>query len=857
MSLSLYIMRILFATLAAAAWLVASGAPADAVSFRPDVLERVRAEGRLPAMVASQSDAITRGLNRPPSLASGWLRQGDGDRAIPDRNAIVILVDFSDNPADQITYPSSHYSEMLFSVGTYPTGSMRDWYIENSYGTFDVTGAVTVWLRMPQIYAYYVDHQAGFGSYPNNAQKLAEDAVAAADASVDFSLYDNDGPDGIPDSGDDDGYVDALFVVHAGPGRETTGSDDDIHSHAWAMANPVSADGVIAWGYSMEPEDGQRGVFGHEFGHVLGLPDLYDTDYSSAGVGDWCMMSFGSWGGGGLTPVHFLSWCKARLGFLDPVAPLVNATATAIPRVEDSPTAYKLWTGGYPGRQYFTVENRQRVGSDVSLPGEGLIICHIDEEVGGNSDEDHPLVAVEQADGLNELANGGGSDTGDPWPGSTVNRNFTNTSTPNSRDYAGSPTQVAVRAISNSLPTMTADLEVESSPILIFERFEIDEVTGNADGDIDPGETWDMPVTIFNRGAPASNVTGTVACLDLDVTILSGATSFGAVAGETEATGSPAFRLRLGAGSTDDGLPCTVTIDDHMGGISQRAFIVGVNDSLDFYAWSHGNVTTGYGDQWHISNQRNHTPGGRYAWKCGSTSGGNYADYLDAALNIRPLPLASVDAIRFWHWIDAEDDANNTAWDGGIIEASVDGGAWVQLTPDGGYPYTIISNPASPFPGGTPCFSGTYDWSEVRVDLAGLTGESVRIRLRFGSDGYVTGAGWFIDDVSVEGSLTADVSESEAISALWLSPPRPNPSGDRASIGFRQPAGSPAEVRIVDVGGRLIRQWSFPAGSSNGGTREVVWDGRAGDGSRASSGVYFVRLRIGEETLTRPLMRIR
>ncbi len=113
------------------------------------------------------------------------------------------------------------------------------------------------------MYAYYVDAQAGFGTYPRNAQKPAEDAVAAADPLVDFSQFDNDGPDGIPDSGDDDGVVDALFVVHAEPGRETTGSDNDIHSQAWSMANPLTVDGVTAGGYSMEPEDGQRGVFGH------------------------------------------------------------------------------------------------------------------------------------------------------------------------------------------------------------------------------------------------------------------------------------------------------------------------------------------------------------------------------------------------------------------------------------------------------------------------------------------------------------------------------------------------------------------------------------------------------------------
>ncbi|MFH1143248.1 MAG: M6 family metalloprotease domain-containing protein, partial [Candidatus Eisenbacteria bacterium] len=320
------------------------------VPFHPDVLSALKADGRLAAIAAATEDARTRGLDQPPSEKHPWLRTAAQLRSIPDRQAIVILVDFSDNVADVGTYPKSHYEDMLFSVGSYPTGSMRDWYLENSYGQFNVTGAVTVWLRMPQLYSYYVDGQAGFGTYPQNAQKLAEVAVVAADPYVDFSQFDNDGPDGVADSGDDDGMVDALFIVHAGPGRETTGSDDDIHSHAWSMSVTQVVDGVGAQRYSMEPEDGKRGVFGHEFGHVLGLPDLYDTDYSSSGAGYWCMMSSGSWGGGGETPVHFLSWCKARLGFLEPTIPLTNVISADIPQVETDPVAYTLWTAGYPNR---------------------------------------------------------------------------------------------------------------------------------------------------------------------------------------------------------------------------------------------------------------------------------------------------------------------------------------------------------------------------------------------------------------------------------------------------------------------------------------------------------------------------
>jgi immune inhibitor A len=816
----------------------------SAAPFRPDVLTILRAEGKLAAVVAGDRNARERGLDTPPATARGWLARQPGDRVIPDRQAVVILVDFSDKPANQSAYPPSHFDGMLFSVSSYPGGSMRDWYLENSYGQFNVTGVTTVWLRMPQTYAYYVDGQAGFGAYPNNAQKLAEDAVAAADPFVDFSQFDNDGPDGIPDSGDDDGAVDALFVVHAGPGRETTGSNNDIHSHAWSMANPVAVDGVIASSYSMEPEDGQRGVFGHEFGHVLGLPDLYDTDYSSHGVGNWCMMSFGSWGGGGLTPVHFLSWCKARLGFLDPTTPLVNQAATSILQVETNPQAYKLWTGGYPAWQYFMVENRQRVGSDVSLPGDGLILTHIDETAGGNADENHPLVAIEQADGQFHLEHAQGSDPGDPWPGSTVNRNFTDTSTPNSRDYAGAQTQVAVRNISNSAATMTGDLDVEDQPILSIDDWMATALGGDGDGNIDPGEQWDMAVTVRNRGLPATAVSGTAISLNSSVTVVTGTSSFGSVGAEATATGTPPFRFSLAAGATGDAVPITILVDDTGRHLTSQVAIVGISDSLRVFGWTHGTGSSGRLDQWHIGPERNHTPGGSYAWKCGAVGAGNYADRTDAALYTIPLPLANVDAVRFWHWISSEAGAGSTVWDGGVIEAAVDGGPWSAITPDGGYPCTIIPNPASPFPGNMPCYGGSVDWSYARFDLSGLSGTTVQIRFRFGSDGATTAEGWYIDDVTIEGQIPSGVDPiGRRHPEIFLGPPRPNPAGAVVRMDFVAPADREARVSVFDLGGR--RLYTRKLSTSAGTTGILSWAGTSTDGSPLPSGIYFLKLEAG------------
>jgi hypothetical protein len=190
----------------------------------------------------------------------------------------------------------------------------------------------------------------------------------------------------------------------------------------------------------------------------------------------------------------------------------------------------------------------------------------------------------------------------------------------------------------------------------------------------------------------------------------------------------------------------------------------GFSDDMEngINGWAHYNVTVGYVDQWHQSTQRNHTAGGTTSWKCGSTGSGNYADYSDGGLETPTIDLQDGSTLQFWHWIDAEISSGTEAWDGGIVEISINGGAFEQITPVGGYPYTIVNNPASPFEGGTPCYSGSHDWEMETFDLTGYSGDAV-IRFRFGTDGYVTAEGWYIDDVTV-----APDAPSQAVSIMLL-----------------------------------------------------------------------------------------
>jgi len=399
-----------------------------AIDLSPELKKKLQAEGKWYQYIETMKQVRARGVDRPFKEAVDLRRLIANSKTTVYLNALVILVDFNDQPADS-NYTPADFDTLLFSTGVHPTGSMNDYYLETSYNQVGVTGVTTIWLRMPQDYSYYVAGQRGFGNYPNNAQKLVEDAVSAADPLVDFSLYDND----------NDGTVDALFVVHSGPGYEATGNTNDIHSHAWGIT-PQLRDGVTVSGYSMEPElfntAGElirMGVFGHEFGHVLGLPDLYDTDYSSRGLGRWSMMAGGSWNNGQLTPAHFDAWCRYQLGWIDPVILSSDSAAVSIAAIEDTALAFVLWTEGQINAEYFLLENRQKSGFDTYLPSSGLLIYHIDESASGNFNDWHPTVMLEQADGLFDLQNNINSgDAGDPFPGTSGKTQFDANGSPNS-----------------------------------------------------------------------------------------------------------------------------------------------------------------------------------------------------------------------------------------------------------------------------------------------------------------------------------------------------------------------------------------------------------------------------------------
>jgi subtilisin family serine protease len=190
-------------------------------------------------------------------------------------------------------------------------------------------------------------------------------------------------------------------------------------------------------------------------------------------------------------------------------------------------------------------------------------------------------------------------------------------------------------------------------------------------------------------------------------------------------------------------------------------------ESGDANGWASSAVSQFYSDQWYLSSQRAHS--GNYAWRCGGSGGGDYDNYLDAGLVTRCYSIPKGSTLRFSHWISSEHNAMRfgTVWDGGLVEASNDGGTtWAEIFPAGGYPKTITGNPANVLDTGTPCYGGHPNaWEEAIFDLGQLSGE-VRFRFRFTSDGLVTDEGWYIDDLSLEptdAACSVVVSDTPAV----------------------------------------------------------------------------------------------
>jgi M6 family metalloprotease-like protein/uncharacterized repeat protein (TIGR01451 family) len=435
---------------------VGEGVPPISKGLRPslEVINRARAEFGLPPAGEPR-------LSRAPAFTG------------PETDVVFVMVEFTDVAC---TFTDTQMQTNLFGGGASGPGDLDDYFREISYGQLDMVG----WVEGGTGCYTAANTHTHYDNGPGSAADLVTEAVNLADPDVDFSIYDNDG----------DGFVDVFGVIYAGGGPhdgcETDdgadgSADDNLWPHSSSLGAPIAVDGVNVQNYIIQSEitfgigDGvcdemqTIGLFAHEFGHAIGLPDLYDTDGSSSGVGWWSAMAsqFRSTVNLADTPPHYDPWSKWFEGWITPVDHTGMDVGVSIPQVETNPFVAQFLEnpgGAEKGGsgEYFLVENRQQVGFDSQLPGCGLLAWHIDEALTGNQNEGHTaashrLVDLEEADGQDDLdrdpdtdpaANRG--DAGDPFPGSTNNMLWDDNTYPNSRLYSGAGSAVRMQVISTA-----------------------------------------------------------------------------------------------------------------------------------------------------------------------------------------------------------------------------------------------------------------------------------------------------------------------------------------------------------------------------------------------------------------------
>ena len=377
-------------------------------------------------------------------------------RAFPTtgaRKLICILMGYKDKAFTKTqTDINNLFNQVGYSAGG-ATGSVKDYYNENSWNQFNLTVTVAGPYTASQNMSYYGANDASGNDV--KPRELVTEAVNAADASVNYADFDNDG----------DGAVDGVYVLFAGYGEEAGASASCIWSHAWNITT-LTKDGKTISKYSCSPElmgtSGTTltgiGVICHEFGHVLGAPDYYDTNYATGteflGTGNWDMMASGSWNNNGLTPAHHNAYTKVKVYGWATATVLSSATSVTVNPVIGNKSFYQI--NSTTSGEYWIMENRQQAGFDTKIPGHGLMIYHVHSGIGsaGNAinatypQKMYPVCASATSNPSSTAASYGSINAaGCPFPGTSAKTSFTDATTPNMKSWAAANTAKPITSI--------------------------------------------------------------------------------------------------------------------------------------------------------------------------------------------------------------------------------------------------------------------------------------------------------------------------------------------------------------------------------------------------------------------------
>lgn len=365
-----------------------------------------------------------------------------------ERKGLVILVNYKDK---KMQHTQAEYNDYFNKVGYSDnncTGSVRDYFLSQSYGKFsldfDVMGPVTLSKNL----SYYGDNDSD-GNDKHAAEMVAE-AVKLAVSGIDLKRYDWDG----------DGYVDQVYVVYAGYGEHADAPANTIWPHEFELSEAakyndgpgaLTINGVTIDTYACSSElrgsSGNKmdgiGTACHEFSHCLAIPDMYDTsaDGENFGMNVWDLMDYGSYNGEdgyGETPAPFTSYERMYCGWLTPVELTQPCNVNDMPAITKEPVAYLIRNANpkFPG-EYYLLENHQQESWDAYAPAHGMLVLHVDFNSNAwkqntvNNVASHQRMTIIPADGKLSHYN----TAGDTWPGTSKKTALTDSSNPAAKLY--------------------------------------------------------------------------------------------------------------------------------------------------------------------------------------------------------------------------------------------------------------------------------------------------------------------------------------------------------------------------------------------------------------------------------------
>lgn len=471
-------------------------APAPALAQRIEIPTAAAAR-RLPAGYLERMSRVPEQLR----ARGGWIARVErsiaaGEPVTGDLSLVAIPALFSDSPEPQ--FSAEDLRAILFT-GPAAEGTLREFYAEVSGGRLNIAGDVGPWVRTSLTMAEVVGSTWGLGGDARIGEYLVE-ALTLVDPVMDFGLFDNDGPDNLPNSGDDDGYVDAIAFYFLEIAASCGGPA--IWPHFWGLSSaagsafetddlrpdntPVKIDPYFI--QSIVSCDGSEispiTTIGHELGHRLGLPDLYHPvdgllpEERRWVVGCWSLMAAGAWGCGPVDdrtswrrPTHMGAWEKKQLGWLNAiqVVPASEIEDLTLTPVRTSGEIIEVPLGS---AERLLIEYREQAGFDLNIPAEGVLVYRINDTLPMRPCHDClPVyhVGLVEADGDSTLIKthpqgGNRGEPGDAWgvlgPGA-----LTNLTEPSTRLDAGLGDESGVNIYRIELADGSARILLSTAPV--------------------------------------------------------------------------------------------------------------------------------------------------------------------------------------------------------------------------------------------------------------------------------------------------------------------------------------------------------------------------------------------------------